>query len=262
MNSPEATPTDAARRTAGRHVWVVLPAFNESLEIARLLERIDAVLRADGFEYGVILVDDGSTDDTAVIAERLAGVFPVRVERHKKNQGLGATIRDGLRAAANACGEQDVVVAMDADNTHAPGFIRGMVAAIDAGADVVIASRYQPGSVTQGVPLYRRVLSSGASLMMRCVFPTRGVRDYTCGYRAYRGAMLRQAFARFGDELVSEDGFACMVDLLLKLRAMGARFAETAFVLEYDQKAGASKMKIGRTIRRTLQLIVRRRFGG
>lgn len=245
-----------------RRVIVVLPAYNEAREIARLVERIDAALRADDYEYLVVLVDDGSTDGTADVATTLATRFPLIVERHAQNQGLGATIRDGLRAAVRESGEGDVIVAMDADNTHAPGFIRGMVEAIDRGVDVVIASRYQTGSVTQGVPLHRRALSYGASLLMRAVFPTPGVRDYTCGYRAYRAEMLRQAFAQFGDQLVSEDGFACMVDILLKLRGMGARFAEAPFTLEYDQKSGPTKMKVFRTIRRTLGLIARRRFGG
>jgi dolichol-phosphate mannosyltransferase len=244
-----------------RRVIVVLPAYNEALEIARLVERIDAALTADGFRYLIVLVDDGSTDGTAEVAARTAERFPLRIVRHERNQGLGATIRDGLRAAVEESRPGDVLVAMDADNTHAPGFIRGMVSAIDAGADVVIASRYQRGSQTRGVPFDRRVLSCGASLLMRTVFPTRGVRDYTCGYRAYRAEMLRQAFTRFGDELISEDGFACMVDILLKLRGLGARFAEVPFTLEYDQKSGPTKMKVLQTIRRTLSMLARRRLG-
>jgi dolichol-phosphate mannosyltransferase len=240
---------------------VVLPAYNEVAEIEVLLARIDAALTADGFQYQVVLVDDGSNDGTAQVAGECRQRFPLLVERHDTNHGLGATIRDGLRIAAAASQDGDVIVAMDADNTHAPGFIRGMVQAIDDGADVVIASRYQPGSVTRGVPLGRRVLSLGASLLLRATFPTRGVRDYTCGYRAYRTSMLKQAFARFGDEFVHEDGFACMVDILLKLREMGACFAEVPFELEYDRKSGPTKMKVWRTVRRTLQLIWRRKLG-
>ena len=62
----------------------------------------------------------------------------------------------------------------------------------------MIASRYRRRRVV-GASLHRRVLSWGASLLLRAVFPIRGVRDYTCGYRAYRAPVLRQAFERYGD---------------------------------------------------------------
>lgn len=240
---------------------MVLPAFNEEANLGVLLERIDEAMFESGTNYQVVLVDDGSTDGTVTVAEAHAGSMPIRVERHGANEGLGATIRDGLKAAASLCADEDIVVVMDADNTHTPGLIRSMVRLIKEGNDVVIASRYREGAHVRGVPLHRRVLSFAASVLLRLVFPTWGVRDYTCGYRAYRGRLLKEAFARLGDALVSEDSFQCMVDLLLKLRAMGAIIGEVPLILRYDLKAGASKMKVGRTIWRTLALIVRRRFG-
>lgn len=249
-----------AQATSVSRVLVVLPAYNEAAELGRLLPGIDATLRGDGLDYLIVLVDDGSSDNSLEVAQALADVVRLRTVRHERNQGLGGAIRDGLRAALESAGPDDAIVVMDADNTHAPGFIRGMLDCLADGADVVIASRYQSGSVVRGVPPSRRALSAGASLLLRTTFPTPGVKDYTCGYRAYRAAMLRRAFERYGDEFVSEDGFACMVDILLKLRQMGARFRETPFLLDYGQKSGPTKMKVLRTIRRTLALVVRRRL--
>jgi len=149
---------------------------------------------------------------------------------------------------------------MDADNTHTPGLIGSMVRLIEEGSDVVIASRYQPGAQVWGVPFHRRRLSDGARLLFRLVFPIRGVRDYTCGYRAYRASLLKRAFDTLGDQFVSEQGFQCMVDILLKLRRMNAVFREVPMILRYDLKGGVSKMRVGRTIFRTLGLMLRRRF--
>jgi dolichol-phosphate mannosyltransferase len=125
---------------------------------------------------------------------------------------------------------------------------------------VVIASRYHPEARVYGVPLVRRALSRSASLLLRALFPIRGVRDFTCGYRAYRASALWSALDRHRDELLTQDGFECMVDILLKLRTMNLVFGEVPLLLRYDQKSGESKMAVGRTIRRTLALVLRRRL--
>jgi dolichol-phosphate mannosyltransferase len=150
---------------------------------------------------------------------------------------------------------------MDADDTHTPGAIVGMVAKIDEGYDVLIASRYQKGSLCVGVPWLRRFVSYAGSLLFRAVHPVAGVRDFTCGYRAYRAAILRQALKRYRREFIDQDGFQCVVDILLKLSRMNLRFGEVPLVLRYDRKGGKSKMKLVPTACRTLLLLCRRRLG-
>lgn len=245
-----------------RKIYVVLPAYNEQENLGPLLDGIAEAMAEEGFDYQVIVVDDGSRDDTLAVAQARAKNMPLRIERHEVNQGLGPTIRDGLAAAAKSCHGRDIVVALDADNTHPPGLIGAMVRRVREGNDVVIASRYQPGARVLGVPPVRRLLSWGAGTLFRMVFPIPGVKDYTCGYRAYRGEFLQGAFERYGDRFVSEAGFQCMVDILLKLHRLGAICCEVPLVLRYDLKGGVSKMKVGRTVLRTLGLMVRRRFGG
>lgn len=242
-------------------VRIVLPAFNEEQSIGTLLERIDEVMHDDQQQYQVILVDDGSSDRTAEIAEKYAKLLPIRLERHEKNKGLGATIRDGLSVAASLCGPKDVVVAMDADNTHTPALILRMLRAIEEGNDVVIASRYQRGSYIRGLSWPRRSLSFGARILFQCAFPINGVRDYTSGFRAYRGDVLKRAFDEFGTRFIDQDGFQCMVDILLKLRQHDVICSEVPLILRYDLKGGASKMRVLKTIRATLALLIKRRLG-
>ena len=245
---------------APRTIFIVLPAYNEAENLPRQLRGIRAAM-ANAGAYRVIVVDDGSRDATPRVAEELAAAMPLTLIRHAVNQGLGAALRDGLGAALAHAAPFDIVVTMDADDTHTPTLIGQMVDSIDGGCDVVIASRYRRGARVYGVPLHRRALSRGASWLIRVVFPTRGVRDFTCGCRAYRVAVLRRAIAHHGGALITQDGFQCMVDLVLRLRPLGVVFGEVPLVLRYDRKSGKSKMAVGRTTWNTLRLLARRRLG-
>lgn len=242
-------------------IIVVLPAYNEEANIASLLRNIFESLTEDHQGFSIIVVDDGSSDGTADILQECRREFPLIVERHERNQGLGPTLRDGLRRAANSAGERDIIVTMDADESHTPGLMMRMIRMIREGHDVVIASRYQPGSRIYGLSFHRKVVSRLASILMRIVFPTPGVLDYTCGYRAYRAAALKQAYAQYGEQLVNQDGFQCMVDVLLKLRRLPLIFGEVPMILRYDLKRGQSKMRIWKTTKSTLALLWLRRTG-
>lgn len=253
MSGPAAAP---------RTVRIVLPAFNEADNLPALLAALRDTMTDHHLAYEIIVVDDASGDATAAVAREWAERLPLRLIRHPLNLGLGGALRDGLILALERSAERDIIVTMDADDTHQPGPILRMIRLIDEGYDVIVASRYQPGSRVYGVPLLRRFMSRAASLLMRALFPTRGVRDFTCGYRAYRAAVLRRAVARYGNALLDQDGFQCMVDLLLKLRSLGVLFAEVPLLLRYDRKSGKSKMRVARTAGQTLALLLRHRLGG
>ena len=242
-------------------ISIVLPAFNEERGIETLLKRIDLTLKEYRHEYKIFFVDDGSMDKTLSVVKGLQQILPIEILSHEKNRGLGEALKTGIFHAVSAAKDEDIIVTMDADNTHVPGLIMRLHRNIWEGCDVVIASRYVRNARLIGVPLLRRVLSRGAGILFRVFFPIPGVRDYTCGYRAYRASLLKEAFAQYGDELVSQSGFACSVDILLKLRLFHPIMSEVPLILRYDRKKEASKMNIGRTIRDTLQLFVRRRFG-
>lgn len=263
VHESEARPGPAApllqRQT--RTVFVVLPAYNEAANIGAVLDALERTGAEAEIAFHAVVVDDGSRDSTAEVVRDHRGRLPLTLLEHKENLGLGATIRDGLLKAVDLASDRDIIVTMDADDTHTPAGIVEMVSKMDAGCDVLIASRYRKRSRTVGVPLPRRFLSYSASLLFRLCFPIPGVRDFTCGYRAYRAAVLRAAVRRYRAEFVNQEGFQCMVDILLKLRRMNLKFGEVPIVLRYDRKEGKSKMKIGRTVFHTLGLLLRRRLG-
>jgi len=236
---------------------LMLPAYNEEDAIVPLLERAARVFGELDDDSCVLLVDDGSADNTVARAEEAAGALGLMlvVEPHERNMGLGAALRTGLARGLEIAGPSGVVVGMDADNTHDPSVIPAMLAKLEEGYDVVIASRYAPGGREVGLSLLRSVLSRGASMTLRLFLPVSGVRDYSCGYRAYSAAVLERAFAAFGDEFITESGFVSSAEVLLKLAYLPSRVAEVPLVLRYDRKGGASKMDIGDTIRRYVRLI-------
>jgi dolichol-phosphate mannosyltransferase len=204
----------------------------------------------------MVVVDDGSSDGTAEAVRQAAGPDLHLIE-HVENRGLGEAIRSGMLKALSLTPAPEITITMDSDNTHAPELIGRMVAAIRRGYDVVIASRYRPGSQTIGLSWHRRMLSWGMSKLYRAVLPIEGVRDYSCGYRAYRTMRLQQAFEKWRGEFVSQSGFSCMVDILLKLERLGASMTEVPMTLHYDNKRGKSKMHVMRNVFETLVVAVR-----
>jgi dolichol-phosphate mannosyltransferase len=241
-------------------IYVVLPALNEAPTIERTVRRIAALNGAQA-SFHLVLVDDGSTDGTADLARGAAGsAIPLTVLRHAENQGLGGAIRTGLYWSLDRADDADVIGMLDADDTHPPELLPGMVERVRAGYDVVTASRYAPGATVSGVPANRRALSDVGRWLFRAAFPIEGVRDYTCGYRCYSVPALRRARMVYGDALVTQRGFEATVDLLLRLRQVGIRAAEVPLDLDYSGRVGQSKMNVWRTVRSTLWLLARRLF--
>lgn len=242
--------------TDSSSVYWVIPAYNEAASIVDLIERIAEVSREQVWDWRLLLVDDGSKDGTGRLARDVADArsLPVSVLRNEPNQGLGYTIRRGLKAAAEAAEPNDVLITLDADLTQDPGYAPAMVARLGEGFDVAIASRYRRGSAVEGLSAFRRVLSYGASALVAIVRPIRNVRDYSCGFRAYRASVIQDAFARYGDEFVSERGFACMLEIAERLRDT-ATFVEVPFVLHYQEKRKASEIRVMPTVRAYVRVI-------
>jgi dolichol-phosphate mannosyltransferase len=238
-------------------VIIALPAYNEEGNLPPLLEKIQQCTRQSGWSCQVIVVNDGSTDRTGEMVRTFEGELEVTLIEHEVNQGLPAALRTGLRAALERSEDDDVIVIMDADNTHAPALISRMVQCIHEGCDLVIASRFVPGAHVRGLSRSRAWTSWGASVLFRVFKPIKGVRDYTCGYRAYRASLLRRAFEEYGDALIDRPGFSCMADLLLKIRRFDAIIVEVPLILRYDLKEGISKMNVRKTVWETLQLLLK-----
>ena len=244
-------------------IFVIFPAYNEEQVIRPTLLALAEAMRG-GPPCRAVLVDDGSTDRTVAEAERAAtesgGALALTVLRHETNRGLGAGLRTGIYWCLDQAGDEDVIVTLDADNTHPPALIPTLVAKLSEGFDLAIASRYRSGAEVHGVPAHRRALSDVGRVIFQALYPIPGVRDYTCCFRAYRAPLLARARLVYGEALCTARGFEAVMDLLLRLGPLGVRVCEVGFVLDYGGRVGQSKMKVLRTIRSTLGLLVRRRI--
>ena len=225
-------------------IVVLLPALNEESSIGSLIHRVYASAKELCEDVVVVVCDDGSSDGTPDILNELSRELPVEVITHKLNRGLGETIRDLIERACEITEANDLVVRLDADGTHEPIYFEAMKRSIEKGADVVIASRFAPSGGQLGVPKSRAFLSRGANLFMRVIFPIKGLREYSSGFRMYRAQVLHQAVAFYGNNFIQIKGlgFTCTLEKLVKLNMMGVRFEEIPFVLRYDRKTGSSKM--------------------
>ncbi|MCD6327935.1 glycosyltransferase [bacterium] len=227
---------------------IVLPALNEGENLSRLLPEIASCLTSAQLEFEILIVDDGSTDDTADVAREFSNSAPVKLLVHRSNEGLGKALLTGLRAAAESCEETDVILTLDADGSHIPAYFTPLVERLFEGFDIAVASRWARSASVLGVPAFRMALSKAACVLMSFLFPVEGLRDYTCGFRAYRAEIILRGLQEYGERLIEHRDFSCGTELLLKLVAVGARVAEIPFELRYDRKIGKSKLKILRAL--------------
>lgn len=247
-------------------IHIVLPAYNEEAALRPLLAKIDKTMKEHGWTYRVVVVDDGSEDRTGEILEELRTQYPLHVIVHRYNRGLGETIRDGFESVVDVAVPDDILVRMDCDDTHEPKHIADMVRKLNEGYDVVTTSRYAPGGGQTGLDWYRRTISRCANLLFKLVFPVPGLKEYTCGYRAYRVGIVQDALRIFGNKFIDLKGlgFTGTLEKLIKFRMMGARIGEVPFVLRYEQKLSTSKVVTSITTLGCFILIIKhcRNWGG
>ena len=226
-------------------IYILLPAYNEADSLDYFLPKIENLMKNDlKCQYHIIVCNDGSSDKTLEGIEHYQKSIPITIINHKLNRGLGETSRDLFEKAAELTADDDIIIRMDCDDTHEPEYIRGLVDKIKEGYDVVIASRFIKGGGQEGLDAYRRIVSWSANKFMKLFFPIKGLREYSSGFRAYRAHAIKRAIKVFKNNFTQLRGlgFTCTLEKLVKLKILGAKFAESPFVLKYNQKRSPSKM--------------------
>jgi glycosyltransferase involved in cell wall biosynthesis len=200
-------------------VIIGIPAFNEEKTIARV------VLEAQKYAHFVVVCDDGSTDMTGEIAERLG----VAVVRHQKNLGYGAALQTLFKEAKGL--NADVLVTLDADGQHDPAQIPMLVKPIEDGvAEVVLGSRFLDQKGTADMPAYRQL---GVKVITKLANGSgkNGVSDSQSGFRAYNKHALEQLS-------LQAKGMSASIELLRAISKNGLKVCEVPISCKYSESVG------------------------
>jgi dolichol-phosphate mannosyltransferase len=212
---------------SARDLSIVVPTYNERERLEELVSAVSAVFVRHGIDGELVVVDDNSPDGTGQIAESLRDRYPVTVLHRAGKLGLGSAVIEGFAAARGS-----VLGVMDADLSHPPSVLPGMLAALGGrDVDAVIGSRYIPGGATKNWPFLRRLMSRAACALARPLTP---VRDATSGLFLVR----RDAVHGIA---ISAAGFKICLELLMRSRI--ASVVEVPYEFA-DRAAGQSKMTL------------------
>lgn len=211
---------------------VVLPTYQEVENIRDVLERIRAAVP----EAHVLVVDDGSPDGTADVAEEVAGELgSIDLLRRTEKSGLGPAYRAGFTWGIDR--GHDVLIEMDADLSHDPDVLPELIATVTSGgADLAIGSRYVPGGSVPGWPRNRRLLSKWGNRYMGAMLRI-PVKDATAGFRAYR----REIIDKIGLDRVRADGYGFQIEMAYAVSRSGGTIIEIPIEFR-DRERGVSKM--------------------
>ena len=207
---------------------VCLPTYNERENLERMIE----ALAPHGVH--VLVIDDNSPDGTGSIADELAATRDwVSVLHRTAKEGLGRAYIAGFHEVL--AGDADYVAQMDCDFSHDPADVPRLVAAVDAGADLAIGSRYVAGGGTVNWGWFRQLLSRGASVFTQLILMP--VHDATGGFKCWR----REVLEAIDLDAVDAAGYVFQVETTFRARRKGFKIVEIPIQFA-DRTAGTSKM--------------------
>jgi glycosyltransferase involved in cell wall biosynthesis len=214
---------------------IIVPAYNEEHRILPTLDSLHRFLSAHPMRYEIVVVDDGSTDQTCgVVALAMARIPHLRLERQTPNRGKGAAVRRGMLAAKG-----QLRVMCDADGSMPPDQLPRLLAPIVAArTEIAIGSRYAEGAKSDAKqPWYRVAWSRIANrVIQRSLVP--GVRDTQCGFKAFTAEAARDLFA-----LGRIDGWAFDLEILALATRRGYAISEVGVEWHDDRRSRVNPLK-------------------
>ena len=225
------------------YLSIVLPCYNEQKRLPDTLRRVGEFLRSRPYSAEVVVVDDGSSDDTAALVEQAMRQDPsIRLIKNE-HRGKAYAVRTGMLAA-----EGRYVLFTDADGATPITELDQLLALLEAGADVAIASREGAGARRIGEPWHRHVMGRVFNLIVRIV-ALPGIHDTQCGFKCFRREAARDLFSGmrlYGDQAGTVRGALLTgfgVEVLVLARKWGYRIAEAPVAWYYGSESNVNPLK-------------------
>ncbi len=241
-------------------IYCILPVYNEGKSIYDLLQVYSEFFKDLSYDNHIIVINDCSKDDSEnYILKGKEDFKNLNLEyiKHDVNKGLGGALTTGF-SALKKLKDTDMIIGMDGDNTHNPYLVNQMIDKVNEGADIVIASRYLEQSRIYGLSKSRILLSLCARFIYSITWNIYGVKDYTCGFRCYKGSLVREFINKYQDNMIEEKGFAATGEILRKMNSFKPVIVEVPMILKYSNKLNDSNMQVLNTIYKTLGMLWKR----
>jgi dolichol-phosphate mannosyltransferase len=239
-------------------IFIVIPVLNEAGNIPRLMDSLTTLSNElkNKYEVRIVLIDDGSQDQTSALAKKSAIDLNLNLEilRHEHNLGPGRAFGTGFKFLATQLTQDDLVITMEGDNTSRIELIKQMLHRLEEDFDVIFASPYLYGGRIINTSVYRVFLSSMANLLIKELLGIQGILTASSFFRLYKTAALKKLQSVYGPEIIERAGFECMVEMLIKMVNLQMTISEVPLLLDTHARVGKSRMKIMRTIRGYLAL--------
>ena len=209
---------------------IVIPAFNEGKRIGKVVSKLDK------YSYKIIVINDGSSDDTENVVKQFKRV---KLINHKNNSGQGAALRTGIRAALKD--KSDIIVTFDADGQHKASDIKKFITKINEGYEVVLGSRFIKKTK---LPLKRKFLLKGSILVERLFIGIK-LTDAHNGFRAFSSKAARRI-------KIKENGMAHASEIVYRIKENKLKYAEIPISIKYTRD---TLSKGGNTVPRAMKIL-------
>ena len=235
-------------------IYIVIPIFNEEQNITNLYNELAGYSFEE--DHFFVFSDDGSTDNTKLEIERNFPNDKTIVLGDGINRGPGAAFNVGFEwVIQHSKNDSDRVVTIEADCTSDLEILPVMLALNKLKFDLVLASVYAQGGGFDSTGFIRKFISSVANLLYRFVFDIK-VQTISSFYRVYSVTLLKKIKSKYGN-LIEENGFICMLEILTKAIHCEAKIIEVPMVLKSTKRLGKSKMKIVKTTMDYLKFLLK-----
>jgi len=238
-------------------IYILIPVYNEELNLTELYNNLIKVLPE--YSKHFVFVDDHSSDNSISLIHQLFKNEAYHLITKEKNVGPGDSFNLGFKWINNhSTSNDDLIVTMEADNTSDYNILHNMVVISQLGYDLVLASPYAQGGGFDKTSFFRKTLSHIANGFLRYSFNIK-VLTLSSFYRVYKITLLKKIIEKY-KEPIEEQGFICMLEILIKSINSFASIIEVPMLLCSERRKGKSKMKVLKTSLRYLKFMILKKF--